>query len=342
VDEGLRESFYELGIALEQLDKIENPTPEFLWRSLNPFLVDPSGNPHRSELNIEKLWNPYLPGRGCLGLVEFRAFRMSRSAQCAAAIAVLLRSIVTMLCREDKVECLLDSGAELHNKYALPFYMQKDLQAVFRDLAQARLPLHETLQALLLQEPVRFIGREVFHDCVIELQQALEFWPLVGDVASQERGGTRLVDASTRRLQIKLAMLTHNPVQLQGWEVWVDGYRIPLQLEQDEHGLVKLTGLRYRHFRPVIGLHPGIVARDHIRLVLLHRGLDEALEVTYHEWQPQALPYPGLPADMDDATQRRNERFTSRVIAFDTADEPKSIPDAASIAYCLDLRRLPG
>jgi uncharacterized protein (DUF2126 family) len=341
VDEGLRDSFYELAIALEQLEKIDNPSAEFIWRTLSPFLVDPSGNPHRSELNIEKLWNPYLPGRGCLGLVEFRAFRMSRSAQCATAIAVLLRSIVAMLSQTDKVPRLLDHGLQLHNKYALPFYMQQDLQQVFADLAQAQLPLHPTLQSLLLHEPVRFIGKAALHDCVIELQHAVEFWPLVGDVASQEGGGSRMIDASTTRLQIRIWMDKQDTTQLDDWEVWVDGYRVPLHAEQEQQGPMKLTGVRYRHFQPMIGLHPSIAARNCISFVLVHRRMDKALEVSFHDWQPQGLPYPGLPTDMADAAQRRDERFTVREISISEYGQAQDPPPGAVTEYCLDLRRLP-
>lgn len=340
VDEGLRESFYELAIALEQLEKIENPSAEFIWRSLSPFLVDPSGNPHRSEINIEKLWNPYLPGRGCLGLVEFRAFRMSRSAECATAIAILLRSIVTMLSQVDMEDRLLDHEEQLHNKYALPFYMHKDLEQVFDNLAQAQLPLHPTIQSLLLQEPVRFIGKASIDGCYIELQHAVEFWPLVGDVASQERGGSRLIDASTTRLQISIGMETQHAGQLDGWEVWVDCYRIPLHTEQDQHGPVKVTGVRYRHFQPMIGLHPGIAARNCISFVLAHREKAIALEVTYHEWQPKGLPYAGLPVDMADAAQRRHERFTTREISISKCAQPEDPSPCAVSEYCLDLRRL--
>jgi uncharacterized protein (DUF2126 family) len=339
-DEGLRESFRELSVALEQLEKLDKPSPEYIWRSLSPFLVDPTGNPHRSELNIEKLWNPYLPGRGCLGLVEFRAFRMSRSAECAAAIAVLLRSIAAMLSRQDKTGRLVEHGVDLHKKFALPFYLWKDLEAVFRDLEEAQLPLHETLQSLLLQEPVRFIGKAEFCGCYIELQQALEFWPVIGDAAVQE-GGSRLMDASTTRLQIVLGMVSHHPVQIDGWELRVDGYRIPFFVEQSRQGLVKVTGIRYRNFQPMIGLHPGIAARDSVTFMLMHHGLDEALEVTFHEWQPQGLAYAGLPADMSDAAQRRQERFTARVVPCIAHVPPKQPPAAAVTDYCLDLRRLP-
>ena len=221
-DESVAESFLELSLALEQLEKNENPSPELIWRSLSPFLVDPSGNPHRSELNIEKLWNPYLPGRGCLGLVEFRAFRMSRSPQCATAISVLLRSIVAMLSQQDKVPDLLNHGLTLHDKYALPFYLQMDFRHVFKDLQNAGLPLHDSIKSILLEEPVRFIGKASFHSCNVELHHALEFWPLVGDVASQEGGGSRLMDASTTRIQIILSMELDHATRLGDWELWMD------------------------------------------------------------------------------------------------------------------------
>ena len=81
---------------------------ELLYASLAPFLADTSGNVHRSELNIEKLWNPNLPGRGYLGLVELRAFRMPRSPERAAAIAALRRAIAAMLTGADPTPRLRD------------------------------------------------------------------------------------------------------------------------------------------------------------------------------------------------------------------------------------------
>jgi uncharacterized protein (DUF2126 family) len=339
-DEGVAESFLELSLALEQLEKIEKLSPDFIWSSLSPFLVDPSGNPHRSEMNIEKLWNPYLPGRGCLGLVEFRAFRMQRSPQCATAISVLLRSIVAMLSQQDKVTDLLIHGSALHDKYALPFYLQMDLQHVFKDLQDSGLPLHDSIKSILLQEPVRFIGTASFHSCNIELQHALEFWPLVGDVASQENVGSRIIDASTTRIQITLSMEPDQVTQLDDWDLWVDGYRLPLSLEQNEHGQVKITGIRYRSFQPVIGLHPHIKSRGSIAFVVANRGLKEALEISYYEWQPQGLAYSGLPEDMAEAERRRDERFITKIIPFNGLEKIKTPPNSAVTDFCVDLRRL--
>jgi uncharacterized protein (DUF2126 family) len=339
-DESVSESFLELSLALEQLEKIENPPPDFIWSSLSPFLVDPSGNPHRSELNIEKLWNPYLPGRGCLGLVEFRAFRMSRSPQCATAISVLLRSIAAMLSLQDKATALLNHGLALHDKYALPFYLRKDFLNIFKDLQDAGLPLHDAIKAILLEEPVRFIGKASFHGCSVELHHALEFWPLVGDVASQESGGSRLIDASTTRIQVILGMEHDHAMRFGDWEIYIDGYRIPLRLEQGEQAPIKITGIRYRNFQPGIGLHPGIGARNSITFLIVNPGLDEALEITYSEWQPQGLPYPGLPEDMAEAGQRRNERFITKIVPFKNFDQFKTPPGSALTDFCADLRRL--
>ena len=340
-DEGVRESFREMSLALEQLEKAELHRPELIWRSLSPFLVDPSGNPHRSELNIEKLWNPYLPGRGCLGLVEFRAFRMSRSPQCAAAIAVLLRSIVAMLSREDKTPELANHGLQLHDRFALPFFLKSDLMQVFRDLEQSGFAIPEPLQGILLEEPVRRLGRAEYQGCLLEIEQALEFWPLVGDVASQERGGSRLVDASTTRLQIMLRIESGDPSRLDAFELGFEGYRLPLRAERDGDGPVKLIALRYRNFLPMIGLHPGIRPRQSIGLLLIPPEGDGALEVTFHEWHPQGLAYPGLPQDLNDAQARRAERVTTRLVELDRSQQAKILPPSTLSEYCVDIRRLP-
>ena len=245
VDEGVRDSFRELGLALERLERSSNLEPERLWASLSPFLCDPSGNPHRSELNIEKLWNPYLPGRGCLGLVEFRALRMPASPERATALAALLRLLCALLVRQDPVPELKDWGDELHERFALPYYLRQDLKQVLADLEAGGLALPEPLAARLLDAKRREIGGLELGGSRFQLTQALEFWPLVGDVASQERGSTRLVDASTTRLQITLRAIDDGSGDgLQDWELSVAGYQVPLRDDagfQDEWQTMKLN-----------------------------------------------------------------------------------------------------
>lgn len=338
-DENVRESFSELSVALQQLAKTTDPQPEFIWRTLSPFLVDTSGNAHRSELNIEKLWNPYLPGRGCLGLVEFRAFRMAPDPQSAASIAALLRAIVALLSRQDAAPELIDRGQLLHERFALPFYLRQDLDRVLMDLASAGVGLGEPISRCLRDDSARHIGHAEIGNCRLEVDQAIEFWPLLGDAASQEGGSSRLVDASTTRLQLSLRFAGGNRKDLDGWQLLAGGYRVPLRDERDEGGALGVMGLRYRSFVPWTGLHPGIGVQAPVVLTLLPPAGGHGLRITLHEWQPQGAPYQGLPATPEEAGNRRDERFVVEELPLERAPESLPPPPEALSDYCLDLRR---
>jgi uncharacterized protein (DUF2126 family) len=337
-DENVLESFSELQVALKHLAATAAPEPEFIWRSLSPFLVDTSGNAHRSEVNIEKLWNPYLPGRGCLGLVEFRAFRMAPDAESAASIAALLRALAAMLSRQEANPKLIEWGSRLHDRFALPFYLQQDLHAVLADLEAAGLGLGRPVIERLYADDWRHIGLAECAGWRLAVEQALEFWPLLGDAAAQE-GGSRLMDASTARLQLTLRPVAARAADLAGWQLLAGCYRVPLRREEDESGTVFIAGLRYRAFVPWTGLHPGIGAQTPIVLTLLPPGGERGLRVTLHKWQPQGKAYDGLPNTLEEAHRRIRERFVVERIT------PKEVPKAVTPSsealsdYCLDLRR---
>jgi len=339
-DEGVRESFQELDLALELLDKQPNPEPEHLWHSLSHFLADPSGNPHRSELNIEKLWNPYLHGRGCLGLVEFRAFRMSMTPERAAAIVALLRSIAAMLTDHDQTPQLKHWGDTLHDRFALPFYLLQDLNFVFNELKGSGFGLGDSIESVLREDPGRAHWEVEFEGCQLGIQKAVEFWPLVGDVASQEGGGSRLVDASTARLQILLRTADDEALPIDGWQLLTDGYDIPLRREHDLSGAVRLAGLRYRDFAPWRGLHPGLPAQGPVNLALTHPALEEALTLSLHNWSPDGTPYDGLPENLDDATRRRTDRLVLQRVPRAALPPVNAPPRTALSEYSIDLRRL--
>jgi len=337
-DENVRESFSELAIALQLLAATDQPEPEFIWRSLSPFLVDTSGNAHRSEMNIEKLWNPYLPGRGRLGLVEFRAFRMAPDPETATSIAALLRALAAMMSQKDVVPELVHWGDELHDRYALPFYLRQDLAQVFKDLELADLGLGKPITERLNDDAFRHLGHAELDGCRLEVDQALEFWPLLGDAAMQE-GGSRLVDASTLRLQLLLRSSNGDVVDLEGWQLLAGDYEVPLREAQDQAGGVRIMGLRYRSFEPWAGLHPGIGAQGPIILTLLPPGGEKGLRIILHDWQPQGLPYNGLPESIAEARRRTQERFVVEEIQVAAFPNPVTPPGEAVTDYCLDLRR---
>ncbi len=341
-DEGIRALFHELRLALFHLERQSTPEPEFIWRSLAPFLADASGNSHRADLNIEKLWNPYLPGRGRQGLVEFRAFRMSPSPERAAALSQLLRALVAMLSSAESSNELIDWGDELHDRFALPYYLRQDLLAVFNDLQAAGLGLGESLRQTLLDTPARIRWEIDFSGCQLEIERALEFWPLVGgDAESQESGGSRLVDASTARWQLLLR--PSEGVEASEWSAWqieVEGLRLPLRELSDESGVLRLTSVRLREFEPWLGLHPAVDPRMPLNIVLRHPNLPQALRLQLHAWQPEGLPYPGLPADQSEALQRRQERLTQETVASASLEDAID-PPAEAVSNCgVDLRWL--
>lgn len=336
-DETIHDRFNELHLALDQLARAEAIEPEFLWGCLAPFLADSSGNPHRSELNIEKLWNPYLPGRGKLGLVEFRAFRMPHSAERAAALAALLRAACAMLSQNDVCPNLIDWGDELHDRFALPWYLDQDLGFVFADLAQHGLGLGPELETLLLTDPLESVWPAGFAGVQLELRRAVEFWPLVGDVASQEGGGSRLVDSSTSRLEFRLRAVAENELMFGDWTIQVAGQALPLKLESDDQGELLLAGLRYREFAPWRGLHPGVQPIDPIRFSLSHPQLADGLHGQLFGWQPQGLPYDGLPNDPEAASQRLRERLVTRVAPAEPA-QPADDQAGTGSGLTLDSR----
>jgi uncharacterized protein (DUF2126 family) len=337
-DEGLPQQLDELCLGLEQLGRMPAPTPSLLWETLRHFLTDYSGNPHRSELNIEKLYNTLLPGRGCLGLVEFRALRMSRTPERLTAIAMLFRALVSVLAQHELVTEPTCWGAALHDRFALPSVLRQDLREVFIDLRSTGYGLGEKIEELLLRADERHIGSVQLEGCRLDVEQACEFWPLLGDVVSQESGGSRIVDASTSRIEVRLSSFP-GMGSLDDWQVLVQGYRLPLVSVAGSGARSRLFGVRFRTFVPNRGLHPTVPALSQIDLVLMRRARQDALRASLFAWRPDGGAYPGLPEDAADAARRRAERFVVEPLRSVDVAAAKEPARAALSPFCLDLRR---
>jgi uncharacterized protein (DUF2126 family) len=350
-DERGADAFDDLLLALTLLEREDDVSPELLWKALASFLCDAVGNSHRSEINIEKLWNPFLPGRGCLGLVEFRSLRMQHTPQRATAVACLLRAVIAMLASRPYDLPLIDWGRELHDRFALPFYLRADLDAVFAELESAGLGLEMPLQNILQQNEFRFFGKVELPFGTLALWRGLEFWPLVGDAASPEQSGSsRMVDASTTRIEVR--WLPPSPVmQSSGlapdwreWSLYAGETRLPMRDECDNQGELKVFGVRYGSFVPRSGLHPTRKVQAPLTLTLRHPDHPAQYLVQLHEWHPEGEAYPGLPKDLNEARERRSERMT--VIREDCTWQPDPLqtsidqyPDQPGLTnYSLDLR----
>ncbi|EGV16632.1 transglutaminase family protein [Thiocapsa marina] len=340
-DERGRDAFRELRLALALLERGPPPDAETLWSGLSHLLTDAVGNSHRAELNIEKLWNPYIPGRGKLGLVELRALRMQHTPERAAALAALLRAIIAMLSAQDFDAPLCDHGDDLHDRYALPYYLERDLEEVLADLSTAGLGLAAPLTELLRRNSVRLIARVPHRDCELTIRRAVEFWPLIGDVGRQDQETSRLVDASTTRVEVCLRTVEGTTAEdFDDWRLSVDQVRLPWRAEQDLRGPAKVFGLRYRSFVPWQGLHPALPARGPLSLTLWHPAHADALHLTLHDWRPSGGGYDGLPADLAEAAARRAERCVVEPASNPAPETLHTPPPEAVTPYALDMRWL--
>jgi uncharacterized protein (DUF2126 family) len=339
-DEGTRASFEELDLALASLAATPDVQPWTLWATLAPFLADPAGNSHRSELNIEKLWNPYLPGRGCLGLVEFRAFRMPRTPRRAGAIAALLRASTAMLARHDPAPDLMHWERELHDRFALPFFLRQDLRGILDELERSGLGLGDTLEQELLRDAHWPAWSARLGSIELVVERAVEFWPLIGDVASQERGGSREVDSSTARLQVLLRTTDGSDLDPGDYALAVAGCRLPLQPAQDGPVRSAIAAFRYREFQPLRGLHPCVKPVAPLEFHLGSPRTGEGLRAVLHPWRPDGGAYDGLPKDLAEAQSRRAARWQVTHLPASALPDFIEAPLAARAGYTVDLRWL--
>jgi uncharacterized protein (DUF2126 family) len=134
-------------------------------------------------------------------------------------------------------------------------------------------------------------------DATLGLRPALEFWPLVGDVASQERATARWVDASTQRWELSVDGPGPDRVSIGG--TWA-------QLRPLGDGS-RAIGVRRRVYQPSPGLHPGLPAVDPLVIEWAWAGRAQRIELW--AWRPSGGAYDGLPRDDRDALARRQERI---------------------------------
>lgn len=325
-DESVRERFDELPIALEYLAaRGDTATPEELWGMLAPLLVDASGSTHRAEVNIEKLWNPWFADRGQLGLVEFRALRMPATPARITAIAALFRSLAARLASEPYLEPIVDWGSQLHDTFGLPWHLERDLEAVLADLAAHGFGLGPKLLAELraTAEPLATLP---LGDATLELRPGVSFWPLLGDLASQEQSGARLVDSSSARLQL----LVRAPQGSALGTIAAHGWNVPLQDLSGDGDARGIGSVIYRTFVPLLGLHPSIASSDPLVIEWARGG--ECLRTELYAWKPGGGPYQGLPSDDTQARRRRD----ARVVV--TTTTPGECRPSQATGFALDLR----
>jgi uncharacterized protein (DUF2126 family) len=332
IDEARMDALYELELAFRNLRAHDCPptTIDGLFRNL---LVDVTGNSHRSEFCIDKLYPP--EGRGLrLGLLELRAFEMTPHVRMGLIEMLLIRALVCMFWKRPFEGGTVRWGTALHDRFMLQHFVRRDFSDVLGYLRQSDYNFEETWFAAQLEFRFPRIGSIAAEGVELELRKALEPWNVLAEETTS--GQTfRTVDSSFERIQVKVSGLATES----RYEVACNGRSVPLYPTGEPGETV--AGVRYRARRLSAELHPTIPVHAPLIFDIIDLWKERSIgRCVYHVGSPDGRAYTSRPVNATEAADRRRQRF-QRV---DPAPGPVVAPEKETnplFPMTLDLRLVP-
>jgi uncharacterized protein (DUF2126 family) len=333
VDEARNDSLYELELAFGRFPKPGESVPPWLVdRLLRNVLIDVTGNTHRAEFCIDKLYSPDGP-TGRLGLLEMRAFEMPPHARMSLTQQLLLRAMVARFWKKPYAPAtLVRWGTELHDRFLMPYFVEQDLADVMADMQGEGFDLRTEWFAPHVEFRFPKYGEFAVRGMRLELRQALEPWHVMGEEGST--GGTvRYVDSSVERLQVKVSGLAPDR-----YLVSCNGFAVPLQPTGQVGEFV--GAVRYRAWQPSSALHPTIGVHAPLTFDLYDTWMQRSMGgCQYHVVHPGGRSHEKFPVNSFEAESRRLARF------FRMGYTPGTLAVAAAVVerefpFTLDLRKV--
>ncbi len=301
IDEGRDEKLYEMEIAFSQVPDSGFVPFYLVDRIFRHLLTDITGNTHRSEFCIDKLYSPDTSS-GRLGILEFRAFDMPPHKHMSLLQMLLLRGLISMFWRKPYKHKLVRWGTQLHDKFMLSHYVKEDIQQVVNDLNDAGYPFDISWFNAYFEFRFPHYGTVNIQGINLEIRMGIEPWHVLGEEVSST-GTSRFVDSSLEKIQVKLTGLNNARYIL-----LCNGNRVPLKETRTRGEYV--CGIRYRAWQPPSALHPTIGVDTPLVFDIVDTWNGRSIGgCTYHVSHPGGRSYDTFPVNSYEAESRRISRF---------------------------------